>query len=242
MMAVSAGFLDGEGFIDMANTELAGGNRRGPRHAKERAGRVGSRLPLKTKLVSMVLGVVLAGGGAYAATNWVTGVAAGSSGEAQSANTANLTITAVASPAAGTLLYPGGTGDVVVTIANSNPYPVTISAVQLPTSTTYAGGFTTSALSTAQTGCSSTTSDVLWNFATSTSGSSHTLASNITVGASGASNNPLVVTLTNDASMTTAAPAACANTYFSMPSLIGVTATGGAATSTTTPATDTWSS
>ena len=32
----------------------------------------------------------------------------------------NLTITAVASPAAGNLLYPGGTGDVVVTIANPN--------------------------------------------------------------------------------------------------------------------------
>jgi hypothetical protein len=194
------------------------------------------------RLGSMVFGVVLAGGGAYAATNWVTGVAAGSSGEAQSANTANLTITAVASPAAGNLLYPGGTGDVVVTIANSNPYPVTISAVQLPTSTTFAGGFTTSALSTGQTGCSPTTSDVQWSFATSTAGSSHTLASNLTVGASGASNNPLVVTLTNDATMTSAAPAACANTYFSMPSLTGVTATGGAATSTTTPATDTWAS
>jgi hypothetical protein len=188
----------------------------------------------------MVLGAVFAGGGAYAATNWVTGLAAGSSGEAQSANTANLTITAVASPAAGNLLYPGGTGDVVVTIGNANPYPVTISAVQLPTSTTFAGGFTTSALSTAQTGCSSTTSNVLWNFASATNGSTHTLASALTVGASGASNNPLVVTLTNDASMTTAAPAACVNTFFSMPSLTGVTATGGAATSTPSPATDAW--
>jgi hypothetical protein len=52
----------------------------------------------------------------------------------------------------------------------------------------------------------------------------------------------LVVTFTNDASMTAAAPAACANTYFSMPSLTGVTATGGSATSTTTPATDSWTS
>ena len=89
---------------------------------------------------------------------------------------ANITITAVASPAAGNLLYPGGNGDAVVTIANSNPYPVTITAVQLPTNTTYAGGFTTSALSTAQTGCSATTSDVNpWNYSSATSGSSHTL-------------------------------------------------------------------
>ena len=83
---------------------------------------------------------------------------------------------AVASPAAGNLLAPGGSGDVVVTIANANPYPVTITAVQLPTSTTYATGYTTSALTTTQTGCvASTPSDVTWSFATATSGSSHTL-------------------------------------------------------------------
>jgi hypothetical protein len=62
------------------------------------------------------------------------------------------------------------------------------------------------------------------------------------VAASGQANNPLVVTFTNDASMTTSAPAACVNTYFSMPSLTGVTATGGAATATTSPATDSWTS
>ena len=190
----------------------------------------------------MVFGALLAGGGAFAATNWIVGLGAGSSGEGQSANVANLTITAVASPAASNLLYPGGNGDAVVTIANSNPYPVTITAVQLPTNTTYAGGFTTSALSTAQTGCSTTTSDVIWNYSSTTSGSSHTLTTPLTVGASGTANNPLVVTLTNDASMTTAAPAACVNTYFSMPSLTGVTATGGSGTSTTTPATDAWTS
>jgi hypothetical protein len=50
------------------------------------------------------------------------------------------------------------------------------------------------------------------------------------------------VTFTNDASMTSAAPAACASTYFSMPSLAGVTATGGAATATSSPATDSWTS
>ena len=81
---------------------------------------------------------------------------------------------------------------------------------------------------------------VAWNFATATSGSSHALQSNLVVGASGAANNPLVVTLTNDALMAATSPAACANTYFSMPALTGVTATGGAATSTTSPATDAW--
>ena len=221
----------------------------GPRHAAPRAGRlerVGARfagMTTKLKVFTAVCGILVAGVGAYAATNWVVGLSAGSSGEGQSATISNLSISAVASPAASNLLYPGGTGDVVVTISNPNPYPVTISAVQLPTNTTYANGYTTSALTTQQTGCIATTpSDVIWNYSTATSGSSHTLTTPVTVGASGQANNPLVVTLTNDASMTTSSPAACANTYFSMPSLTGVTATGGSGTSTTTPATDAWTS
>jgi hypothetical protein len=40
----------------------------------------------------------------------------------------------------------------VVSIANANPYPVTITAVQLPTNTTYATGYTSSALTTTQAG------------------------------------------------------------------------------------------
>jgi hypothetical protein len=187
--------------------------------------------------------MLLAGTAAFAATNWLVGLNSGSSGEGQSAAISNLTITAVASPAGANLMYPGGTGDVVVSISNPNPFPVTITALQLPTNTTYAAGFTTSALTTTQTGClASTPSDVVWNFSTATSGSSHTLTTPITVAASGQANNPLAVTLTNDASMTAAAPAACANTYFSMPSLTGITASGGAAAATTTPATDSWTS
>ena len=202
-----------------------------------------SRWSVRMKLVSAVCGCVLVAAGAYAATNWVVGLNAGSSGQGQSATISNLSITAVASPAPANLLYPGGTGDVVVTIANPNPYPVTITAVQLPANTVYATGYTTSALTTTQTGClAATPSGVTWNFATGTSGTTHTLTSALTVGASGQSNNPLVVTLTNDASMASTTPAACANTYFSLPSFTGVTATGGAATSTTSPATDAWTS
>ena len=191
----------------------------------------------------MLVGALLAGTGVYAVTNWVVGLGAGSSGEGQSATIANLTITAVASPAATNLLYPGGTGDVVVSISNLNPYPVTITAVQLPTNTTYAIGYTSSALSATQTGClAATPSAVTWNFSTGSSGTSHTLTTPLTVGASGQANNPLVVTLTNVASMGLTAPAACENTFFSMPSFTGITATGGAATSTSSPATGAWTS
>lgn len=202
-----------------------------------------AKISTRIKVLSAVAGIVLAGAGAYAATNWVVGLSAGSSGEGQSATISNLSITAVSTPSATNLLYPGGTGDVVVTISNPNAFPVTITAVQLPTNTTYATGYTTSALTTTQTGClAATPSAVGWNYATGTSGSSHTLTTPLTVGASGQANNPLVVTLTNDASMGSTSPAACANTYFSLPALTGVTATGGAATSTTTPATDAWTS
>jgi hypothetical protein len=198
---------------------------------------------LRTKAISAVFGIVLAGGGAYAATNWVVGLNAASSGEAASGTVSNLTISAVSSPSPANLLYPGGAGDVVLTISNPNPFPVTVTAVQLPTSTTYATGYTTSALLTTQTGCIATTpSDVIWNYATTTSGSTHTLTTAVTVAASGQPNNPLTVQLTNDATMTSAAPAACVGTYFSMPSLTGVSATAGAGTATTSPVSDAWTS
>jgi hypothetical protein len=208
------------------------------------ANATGQRFSWLAKGVSITLGMVLAGVAAYAATNWIVGLSSNSSGEAQSAIISNVTIRAVASPAADNLLSPGGTGDVVVTIANANPYPVTITAMQLPTSTTYATGYTTNALTTTQAGCvASTPSDVTWSFATTTSGSSHTLTTALTVAANGKANNPLTVTLTNDASMGLSAPLACADTYFSMPSLTGITATGGGSgTATTSPATDGWTS
>lgn len=194
------------------------------------------------RILSAFLGMALVGGGAYAATNWIVGLTGGSSGEGQSATVQNLTITAVASPAAVNQLFPGGNGDVVLTISNPNAYPVTLTGVNLPTNLTYAGGFTTSALSTPQAGCTTVTSGVLWNFSTGSSGSAHTLTSALTIGASGNANNPLTVTLTNDASMTAAAPAACEGTFFSLPSLTGIAASGGAATLTTSPVTDSWTS
>jgi hypothetical protein len=194
---------------------------------------------LRTKLISGVLGTVMAGATAYAATSWIVGLQNGSSAEAQAATISNLTITAVASPAAGNLLYPGGTGDAVIKITNPNGFPVTVTAVQLPTNTAYATGYSDSGLSSPVAGCAAgTPSGVTWSFATGTSGTSHTLTSPFTV----AANGNLSVTLTNDVTMASTTPLACAGSYFSLPSLTGVTATGGAATVTTGPATDAWTS
>jgi len=208
----------------------------------DRRSGAGSR-PRRRRAIAAILGALAVAGVAYGVTNWVVGLSGGSSGEGQSGSVSNISISAIASPAATNLLYPGGSGDVVVTISNPNSFPVTITAVNLPTNTTYATGYTTSALSTTQTGClAATPSGVTWSFATGTSGSSHTLTTPLTIAASGQANNPLTVSLTSDASMSTTAPAACENTYFSMPALTGVSATGGAATATTSPATDSWTS
>lgn len=197
----------------------------------------------RRRFLLALFGAALVSGIAYGTTNWIVGLQGGSSGEAQSGSVSNISISAVASPAAGNLLYPGGNGDVVVSISNPNPFPVTITAVNLPTNTTYATGYTTSALTATQAGClASTPSGVTWNYATGTSGSSHTLTTALTVAASGQANNPLVVTMTNDATMGSSAPAACESTYFSMPSLTGVTASSGTGTATTSPATDSWTS
>jgi hypothetical protein len=194
---------------------------------------------LQTKVISGAVGAVMAGATAYAATNWVVGLQSGSSAEAQASSISNLTVSAVASPAPVNLLYPGANGDAVLKIANPNGFPVTVTAVQLPTNTTYATAFSDSGLSSAVAGCAAgTPSGVTWNFATGTTGTSHSLTTPLTV----AANGNLSVTLTSDVSMATTAPAACAGSYFSLPSLTGVTASGGAATATTGPATDAWTS
>jgi hypothetical protein len=197
----------------------------------------------RSRFLLGVAGAAAAAGVAYGASNWIVGLSGGSSAEGQAASVSNISVTAVASPSASNLLYPGGSGDVVVSISNPNSFPVTITSVNLPTSTTYATGYTSSALTTTQTGClAATPSGVSWNFATSTSGSSHTLTTPLTVAPTGQANNPLLVTFTNAATMASSAPAACQSTYFSMPSLTGVSASGGAATVTTSPATDSWTS
>src|SRR5947208_12881403 len=146
----------------------------------------------RRRFLLALLGAALVAGVAYGTTNWIVGLQGGSSGEGHSGSVSNISITAVASPAAGNLLYPGGSGDVVVSISNPNPFPVTITAVQLPSNTTYATGYTTSGLTTTQTGClAATPSGVTWSYATGSSGSSHTLTASLTVAASRQSDNPL---------------------------------------------------
>jgi hypothetical protein len=160
-----------------------------------------------------------------------------SSAAAESANVSNLSIVAIANPGPADLLYPGGSGDVVVAISNPNSFPVTISAVQLPTSTTFATGYLTSGLSVANVQCDADSSFVYWSGATSRSASSHRLAVALTVAAA----DSLVVTFVKEARMGTSSPSACEGSYFSMPSLLGVTATASSNVPTPGPTSDSWS-
>jgi hypothetical protein len=191
------------------------------------------------RLLAAFLGMFFAGSLAFAA--WSVSLNGGSSGQAQSSTVQNLTMVASALPSPTNLLYPNASGDVVVVITNPNPFPVTISAVLLPTNTTYATGYIDSALTTPNTNCTNTESDVYWNYSTTTSGSSHTLTTPLVVGAAGTANEPLEVTFSNDGFMASSSPSGCENSYFSMPSLIGVTASSGG-TAAASPATDNWSS
>jgi hypothetical protein len=210
----------------------------GARTSRARHRRAPSRLAMAGRVGSGLLGMALVGGAAYGVTNWVVGLNAGSNAQGQAATVSNLSVAAVSSPSPANLLYPGAAGDVVVTITNPNVFPVTITGVDLPINTSYATGYSAPGLTGAISGCSSSTSGVSWTYATSSNGSVHTLTTPLTVASSGT----LTVTLTNDASMSLSAPAACEGAYFSMPSFTGIVATGGAATATTSPATDAWTS
>jgi hypothetical protein len=182
------------------------------------------------KVAAATVGMVLAGGSAFAVSNWAVGFNASATGEGQSATITPLAITAVAAPSAGNLLYPGASGDVTITINNPNAFPVTVTALTVPAATVYAAGYSNSALTSAVGTCTSSTSLVGWNWGAS----SHTLSSPVTVAGN---NGNLVVTLTNAASMGGLSPATCASSYFQMPAFTAVAASGGAATATTSPAT-----
>jgi hypothetical protein len=161
-------------------------------------------------------------------------VASGPANQTPPIHVSDLTISPVASPADGDLLFPGGAGDVVLRIRNPSGFAVTVSGVELPAKNTYATGYADDSLSTPKAGCSSTTSDVIWRSSTGTGGATHALIAPLVVAAHGT----LTLTLTNAAEMTRAAPAACERAALLMPPLVGVSATGSAGRATQSPASD----
>lgn len=184
--------------------------------------------------IAACLGMVLAGGAAYAATNWSVGLASSSSANAQGSGISNLTISDITSaPGETNQLYPSGsdgpsgnngTGDITFKLTNPNPFPVTVTAITIPAETLTSNdavGYTTNGLTTAiGTTCGATTSTVEWLNAPTSGSTSEPLTSGTRGGetqvgpfaiAAGPSTS-ITVTLTDDAAMDSTAPLACAGT------------------------------
>jgi len=88
-----------------------------------------------------MLGFFLVAGGAYSVTNWIGRPERRLVGEKASPRRFRTSRSLRSLFRRRTnQLYPGGAGDVVLTITNPNPYPVTLTGVTLPLSTSYAGG------------------------------------------------------------------------------------------------------
>ncbi len=164
---------------------------------------------------------------------WVAGPGTGAPGHAGPRVLVSITAAGVSGVRA---IYPGGTGDVVVAIANPNTVSVRVTALDLPSDTTYATGFTNSAHTTRRAGCSAATSGVVWTGSARARAISARLTIPVVVGA----HHTVNVTLAHSVYMKSTAPAACEATYFMMPRLMGVGARTDAHARTSAPAVDTW--
>lgn len=156
-------------------------------------------------LVAGAAGLLSLGVGAGAAWGfWTTG--GSGTGTATGASIGPVTLVAVTgSPS--TPLYPGGTGDVVFNISNSNAYPVTLSSVTL------------------EAGHSITASNGIGTCSGSGGVSFTTQTPNITIPANTATNgypNGFPVDLAGAASMSTSSPTGCQGATFSVPITITV--------------------
>jgi len=197
------------------------------------------------RTTAALMGATSAFYAAGAVTNWTVSLNGGSSGQGQSAVINNLTIAADTASLTGGLLYPGGFGDVAVSITNPNTFPVEVTAVSIPANSTsnWAAGYTDSGLTTAvsASGCDANNSTVYYRYAGNSN--PHTLTTPLVV----AANSTLTAKLTGVAAMATSAPYACASVgattvYFKMPAFTAVTASGGAFTPSSNGITSSWTS
>ncbi|MDX6274825.1 MAG: hypothetical protein QOJ92_2035 [Frankiales bacterium] len=157
---------------------------------------------------------ILGGGLAYAAWN-TTGTGTGS---ASSGSSAALTL------AAGTVntnvLYPNGSGDVVVVITNSNPFNVNVSNLTLPA--TAATAYTNAGLTTLNAACNTGGTGVAWAYA------SKSLSGVVVAKKVGGTDGTLTLTLTGGAAMTNLSDNSCQSSFFKMPDVSTVTAASSA--------------
>jgi len=190
-----------------------------------------ARLTVALALVA----AVIAGGVTFG--SWAVGSDPGN-GYAKAKSSANLTLSD-ASASTTAQLFPGGTGDVLVKVTNPNPFAVTITAIVLPGASQLAAGFRDPQLRSPKPGCGPANSQVTWSDSTSQP-SVHTLDQPLTVGSRTSTTGVLDVRLTGAVTMGSGTPAACAQTFFALPSLTGVRASASSRPPTPSPIADRW--
>lgn len=187
-------------------------------------------------LIAVTVSTTVATSTAVLGIAWAGVLASGSTGQNVTSMVSNLTITAVASTGHQTALFPGGSGDVSVTIHNPNGFRIEVTGMRLPTKATLAAGYTSDTLARLQPGCTAADSGVSWTGAATDHTSAHRLRVPLVVGA----NASLAVVLANAAFMSTTAPASCEDAAFVMPPLAAVAAKITRSVVTPSPATDAW--
>ena len=158
--------------------------------------RAPARLGLRGPAALAVLGTCAVMGTGVAAAYWTAGGEGSGSVQAGTA-TAFTTVTAAASTTS--LLYPGGSADLTMTVRNPNPYPITVSGVSANGAVTAAGGI----------GTCTTTGVAL---TTPTAGLPFTVAAR-----SGGTDGSLTVVLTAATAMSSASENGCQSAAFTVP-------------------------
>jgi hypothetical protein len=151
-------------------------------------------------------GLAVAGGG-IALAFWT----AGGSGTGAAASGAAANVTFTGGTVTGNLLFPGGTGDVVINVDNSNPFPVSVDSLVLPAGA--ATAYSDSGQTTLNAACNTGGTGVSWSYATKS------LTGVIVAAKSGSTDGSLTLTLTGGASMDNTSDNSCQSSFFALPNV-----------------------
>jgi hypothetical protein len=172
---------------------------------RERAPKTAARRSARAVALLVATSVVMTGGVAYAF--WTT-TGSGTGGAAAGSATA---LTFTPGTVNTNVLYPTGTGDVVITVTNPNPFVVQVDSLTLPA--TAATSFTNAGLTTPNSSCDTGGTGVTWSYATKS------LSGVVVQKRVGSTNGTLTLTLTGGASMSNASDTTCQNAFFKMPNV-----------------------
>jgi len=171
----------------------------------------------RASVVAVVTAAATLAAGGLAYAYWAT--TGTGTGTAASGGVLPLTLTP------GTLgtsvLYPSASADVVITVSNPNPFPVSLDSLTLPASA--ATAYSNSGLTSLNAACNAAGTGVTWAYTSKA-------LSGVIVAKKTATNGLLTLTLTNGATMSNSSDTTCASSFFKMPDVL--TAPGSSSTGT----------